>query len=347
MGAKTMQANEIVDRGASSASLLLKIPTEGQLVGADDARTAVVTAAQLGQALGVKTSGQFNVNAIQIGQPTIVGDKGALYGFTFHHGDGSPINTPTRHVHIADGHADAYNFLHSHNGAFSNHELPIHPTEAKLNATLTDNMLDYKRLLRWRANPEQTGAPFYDLLTPESVTAGVTRSVMGDDRRMIVLPSDNAGNVNAVHQLVMRNKARPDFFGGKYADGARNDINFGGRDGFVMTETDFNTIAEPLKASLDTVASEPLSQGLVVRAHKLDAAFDPTHIYLPITFKRAHVPLSEDFGKPFVSLNDVAAAVDGVTEQGASMPSLTAAIHGVKEAAVEATFEELVPEVPE
>lgn len=342
-----MQANEIVDRGAPSASLLLKIPTEGQAVGPDDTRSVVVTAAQLGQALGVKTAGQFNIESMKIGKPTIVGDKGALYGFTFHHGDGSPLNTPTRHVHIADGHADAFNFVHTHNGAFSDHEMPIHPTEARITSDNSDALLNYKRLLRWRANPENTGAPFYDLLTPESVNAGVTRSVMGDDRRMIVLPSDAAGNANAVHQLVMRNKARKDFFNGRYSDQNRTDINFGGRDGFVMTESDFNTIAEPLKASLNASAAEPLADGFVVRAHKLDEAFDPTHIYLPVTFNRTPQKLSDDFSKPFVSLNDVAAAIDGVAESGAPLPSLTQTIHGVTETSVEATFEELAADVPE
>jgi len=345
-----MNLSEIVDRGATHASFLVKIPVEGMTTDRSDVRSATITTAQLAQGLGVKTAGQFNVKSIKIGHPTVIGDDGAQFAFTFGHPDGTSLNTPGRHALVSDGTADAYHYIHTHNSSFGGTTLEVQPTAAAFDAQRTDALLDYKRLLRWRASPQNTSAPFYNLLTPDSVNAGVTRSVMGEDRRMVVLPTDSTGKLNAVHQLVMRNKVNTDFMDGKFADGVRTDVNFNGRDGFVMTESDFNAIAEPLKASLDTAAAHPLAGGLVVRAHKLDDSFNPTHIYLPLTFNREVPRLSETFDRPNISLNNVAEAIEGVVQGGkgnALLPSLAAAIHGAKSVVgKEASFEALqsIPE---
>ena len=307
MLAQTTEA-AVIDKGVENVRMMVSIPTKGMTTGASGIRSVHIPVDHITQAAGVKTAAQLNFDRLTIGEPILPQGTQGTFGFTFDHGEGKPLNTPERAVRIHDGNTDAFHFLHTANNSFGGASLPIHATSASLTALKNDPGVHYKRVLRWRADPAQTDADFYNLMTPANVNAGVTRSIMGDDRKMIVLPTDTQGNMNAVSQLVRRNGDDPTFFGGKYASDKITRVTFNGQEGFVMPEEDFNQIAEPLRQSLDHEAHDPFVHGLNVNAISLEAGFDGDHIQLPLTFSRTVPKLHDDFDKKFVTLNDVAAA---------------------------------------
>jgi hypothetical protein len=333
----------VIDKGVENVRMIVTIPTDNMTVGPSGMRSVHIPVDHITQAAGVKTAAQLNFNRMQIGEPILPQGTSGTFGFTFDHGDDIPLNTPERTVRILKGNTDAYHFVHTSKNSFGGASLPIQATAASLQALKNDPGVHYKRVLRWRADPAQTNADFYNLMTPANVNAGVTRSVMNDDRKMIVLPTDTQGNMNAVSQLVRRNGDDPTFFGGKYSSDKITRVTFNGQEGFVMPEEDFNAIAEPLRQSLDHEAHDPFVHGLNVNAISLESGFQGDSIQLPLTFQRTVPKLHEDFDKSFVTLNDVAAAFS--EESGAragstsAIGSLAEVVHAVE--AGEPTLESL------
>lgn len=279
----------------------------------------------LTRSLGVKTPSQFNITGITVGKA--VGAPGNM-GFTFSNGNGNPIRSFNRAVVATPDGSDAFHALHTTNGAFADVEIAVHPTDATLRETLGDMNIGAKRLVRWREAGVNIGDPTWKLMTPANVTSGAFLSTAGDDRKMIVCPLGEGGITNAVSELVRRNADDSSFLGGRYAPANAKTVPMNGQMGLVMTESDFNTVATPLAASLRDHAAMEFDSGLTLKgislAHPTTDAFT---VQVPLKIHRAPpVHDSEPSGpaRP-LTLANLHAAIDP-TLNGTAAPSTALAL---------------------
>ena len=304
------------------------VPILAHLHFAPGATTASMTmdANMLTRSLGVKTPGQYNISGITVGKA--VGAPGDM-GFTFTSGNGSPINSFNRAISVSDSGSDAFHALHTTDGAFADVQIAVHPSPAAVQEATGDMHIGAKRLVRWREAGVNIADETWKLMTPVNVTSGAFLSVAGDDRKMIVCPLGEGGITNAVSELVKRNAGDSTFLGGRYSQANAKLVPMNGQMGLVMTESDFNTVATPLAASLKDHAGMEFESGLTINAISLakptNAAFT---VQVPLKIHRTPpVHAGEDPGtRTPLTLANLHAAIDSTPAHGGTAASMAIAL---------------------
>lgn len=326
---------DVVDSGATKTHFAFRVDTEGMHEG--DVRPVTVSRHQLLMGAGVKTMPLLNLQSIDLHPMEYAEPSGAEFGITVGTStdplNPDAISTPTRSIYHANGHSTAFHAVHTTGAAFHNVNLPIQTKP------LADPDLPYKAALRWRVDPTaDTSVPF-DIMGPEHVNYGVTKSVAGDDTKYLITRGDPA-KPSAVDRLLDLGSG---LCGGRYTKAARNEVSYNGQTAVVMSEADFDSVAGPLRDSLS--ANAEADNDITFFVHKLNDAAAPATATLPVTFNRATLPL-KDHTDSIITLADMAKCLPVVGEAHAAAKPVEALVHPDAGADITVKYEALEETLP-
>lgn len=327
--------SEIVDSGSTTTHFAFRVDTDGMAEG--DVKAVTLHRNQLLQGAGVKTMPLLNLQSLSLHPMEYAEPTGAEFGITVGTStdplNPDAINTPTRSVYHANGQSTAFHAIHTTGAAFHNVTLPLHAEP------LADPTLPAKAALRWRVDPTaDTGVPF-EIMGPEHVNYGVTKSVAGDDTKYLITRGD-PDKPSAIDRLLDLGSG---LCGGRYTKAARNEVNYNGQTAVVMSEADFDSVAGPLRESL--AANAAANTDITFFIHKLNDAPAPSCATLPVTFNRTPRPL-EGHDKATISLADLARCLPVVGEAQAAPTPVEALVHPDAAADVQVKYETLSETVP-
>ncbi len=120
-----------------------------------------------------------------------------------------------------------------------------------------------------------------------------------------------------------------------YMPGRRKEVNYNGKTAIVMTESDFNSIAEPLRKSLKP--SNVFDTGVHFHIHQTNESDAPSYITIPWTLVREPYKL-EGNDKAWVDLDDLNRCLPSNGKAAAPAGNLESVVHPSAPQGATATF---------